>query len=181
MKVTHLLDQAGGIGFERSDLHCHCCCIVIVLLPLPSLCCCHCCCCVVAVVIIVLLPLSSSCHHHCHCHIVAAIVVTFIMSFGVHEGAGPRAGADGLSSIAWDAVAIVMHRGAGLRGPMDRSGCRKDLAREYSLSVDAEWKSALQGCWTMGKHTGGSSSIAWDRPWLVCVGHCTKGRCWWVI
>ena len=42
--------------------------------------------------------------------------------------------------------------------------------REHSLSVDAEWKLALQGCWTMGKCTGRSSSIAWDWPWLVCVG-----------
>jgi len=33
-------------------------------------------------------------------------------------------------------------RGAGPRGPMDRSGCQKDLAREHSLSVDAERKSA---------------------------------------
>ena len=91
------------------------------------------------------LPLLS-CHHHCHCHIVAAVVVMFIMSFGAHGGAELRASASGLSSVAWDAVAIVVRRGAGPRGPMDRSGCQKDLAREHSLSVDTEQKSALQGC-----------------------------------
>jgi len=38
---------------------------------------------------------------------------------GVCRGTAPRAGVSGLSSIAQDAVAIVMHRGAGPR-EMDR-------------------------------------------------------------
>ena len=33
----------------------------------------------------------------------------------VHGGTAPKAGVGGLSSIARDAVAIVMHRGAGPR------------------------------------------------------------------
>jgi len=41
----------------------------------------------------------------------------------VHGGGGPRASAGGPSSITWDAVAIVVHRGGGLRGAMDRSRC----------------------------------------------------------
>jgi len=53
----------------------------------------------------------------------------FIVSFGMHGGAGPRASAGGSSSIAQDAVAIVVCRGAGPRGPMDRSGHQKDLAQ----------------------------------------------------
>ena len=158
-------------------------CIVIVItsslsLLLLLLLLCHCHHHIVATVVVALSPpLLSHCHccHH-HCHIIAAIVITFIASFGAHGGAGPRASAGGSSSIAQDAVAIVVRRGAGLRGPMDRSGHQKDLAREHSLSVDAEWKSALQGCWTMGKHTGRSSSVAWDRPWLVCMGALHQGQ-----
>src|SRR6266850_3753347 len=154
-------------------LHCCRCCIVAVVALLLLLLshCCHCHCCIIAVIVVVLL-----CCCHCHCHIIAAIVVAFIMSFGAHEGAGPRASAGGLSSVAWDAVAIVVCRGTGPRGPMDRLGCRKDLAKEHSLSMDAEWKSALQGCWTMGECTGRSSSIAWDWLWLVCTGALHQGQ-----
>src|SRR6267142_1078329 len=143
--------------------HCHVVAIAIVVLLL-LLCYLHCC--VVAIVLLLLLL----CHHHCHCHIITTIVIAFITSFGVHRGAGPRASAGGLSSMARDTVAIVVCRGTGPRGPMDRSGCQKDLAREHSLSVDTEQKSALQGCWTMGKRAGRSSSVTWDQPWLVCMG-----------
>jgi len=69
---------------------------------------------------------TSHCYcHHCHCvHL-------------VHGGGGPRVSAGGPSSIAWDAAAIVVRRGGGPRGAMDRSRCRKDLG--HSLSVDGQY------------------------------------------
>ena len=53
------------------------------------------------------------CHYHC-VHL-------------THGGGGPRASAGGPSSVAWDATAVVVHRGGGPRGAMDRSRHQKDL------------------------------------------------------
>jgi len=71
----------------------------------------------------VLSPLLLLWHRHYCCHIIATVIVVFIVSFGMHGAAELRASADGSSSITQDAVAIVVHRGTGLRGPMDRSEC----------------------------------------------------------
>jgi len=60
---------------------------------------------------------DTSCCHCCHCHRVHL----------VHGGGGLRASAGGPSSIAWDAAAVVVCRGGGPRGAMDRSRCQKDL------------------------------------------------------
>jgi len=38
---------------------------------------------------------------------------------GVHGGTVPKAGVGGSSSVTWDTIAIVVHRGTGLRA-MDR-------------------------------------------------------------
>jgi len=43
---------------------------------------------------------DASCCHCCHCHHVHLM----------HGGGGLRASAGGLSSIAWDAVAVIVHR-----------------------------------------------------------------------
>src|SRR6267142_3954731 len=44
-----------------------------------------------------------------------------------HRGGGPRANAGRPSSVAWDTVAVIVCRGSGPRGAMDRSRHQKDL------------------------------------------------------
>src|SRR6267142_6637269 len=67
---------------------------------------------------------------HCHCRCCHRIHLA-------HEGGGLRASAGGPSSIAWDTAIVIVCRGGGPRGAMDRSRHRKDLG--HSLSIDGRY------------------------------------------
>ena len=67
---------------------------------------------------------------HCHCRCCYCVHL-------VHKGGGLRASAGRPSSVAWDATTIIVHRGGGPRGAMDRSRCQKDL--RHSLSIDGRY------------------------------------------
>src|SRR6267142_2902225 len=96
------------VMLSLSPHHHRCCCVVIIVAVLLSLllCCCHCCC--VVVVVAVLLSLSH-CRHvvaiaSLPCHVASS---SSSSSHGAHRGAGPRVGAGGSYSVAWDAAAMV--------------------------------------------------------------------------
>ena len=52
------------------------------------------------------------------------------------------ADAGGPSSVTWDATAVIVCRGGGPRGAMDRSRCQKDLG--HSLSVDGRYPIGIE-------------------------------------